>query len=127
RRTPVPWLGLSCGWRPLPRPRQRPPTPREICPLPFCVERPCEPPILEALTGFASPMEQDVTLWKVEEIADGALTHFEIMGYDVMVVRLGDHFYCVDEACTYKWAMLTDGNVERDRVAVVCEDFNGAR
>ncbi|TLZ91770.1 MAG: Rieske 2Fe-2S domain-containing protein [Methanobacteriota archaeon] len=71
-------------------------------------------------------MEQDVTLCKVEEIPDGALKHFEIMGYDVMVVRLGDRFYCVDEACTYKWAMLTDGHVDRERVAVVCKDCNGA-
>src|SRR5438034_718981 len=105
-------MGSSCGWRPFPRPRPRPHSPREIGSLPFCVEKPREPQILKTLTGFASPMEQDVTLCKVEEIPDGALKHFEIMGYDVMVVRLGDHFYCVDEACTYKWAMLTDGHVE---------------
>ena len=71
-------------------------------------------------------MEQDVTLCKVEEIPDGALKHFEIMGYDVMVVRLGDRFYCVDEACTYKWAMLTDGLVDPDTLTIRCKDCNGS-
>ena len=71
-------------------------------------------------------MDTDVTLCRVEEIPDGGMKHFEIMGYDVMVVRLGDQFYCVDEACTYKWAMLTDGHVDRERLAIVCKDCNGA-
>jgi 3-phenylpropionate/trans-cinnamate dioxygenase ferredoxin subunit len=82
--------------------------------------------MLKALRGFASSMDTDVTLCRVEEIPDGGMKHFEIMGYDVMVVRLGDQFYCVDEACTYKWAMLTDGHVDRERLAIVCKDCNGA-
>ena len=71
-------------------------------------------------------MDTDVTLCRIDEIPDGAMKHFEIMGYDVMVVRLDDHFYCVDEACTFKWAMLTDGHVDRERLAGVCKDCNGA-
>src|SRR2546430_15595169 len=115
-------MGSSCGWRPLPRPRPRPPTPREIGSPPFSVEKPREPQILKALTGFASPMEQPVTLCQVEVLPDGALKPFEIMGDDVMVVRLGDHFYCVDEACTYKWAILPFRPAGPVRVAVICKD-----
>src|SRR5438105_15511732 len=99
-------MGSSCGWRPLPRPRPRPPTPREIGSPPFSVEKPREPQILKALTGFASPMEQDVTLCTVDEIPDGALKHFEIRRYDVMIGRLGHHVWFGDGPGTYKRAML---------------------
>src|SRR5438132_13440591 len=99
-------MGSSCAWRPLPRPRPSPPTPRKIGSPPFSVEKRREPQILKALTGFASPMEQDFTLCKVEEIPAGALKLFEIMAYDDMDVRIEDRFYCGDEACTYKWATL---------------------
>src|SRR3989442_98438 len=54
-------------------------------------------------------MDTDVNLCKVEDISDGGMKHFEIMGYDILVVRLEGRFFCVDAACTYKWAMLTDG------------------
>ena len=71
-------------------------------------------------------MDTDVTLCKVEEIPDGGMKHFEIMGYDILVVRLGDRFFCVDEACTYKWAMLTDGRVDPAKLVIICKDCNGS-
>jgi len=71
-------------------------------------------------------MDTDVTLCNVEDIPDGALKHFEIMGYDILIVRLGDRFFCVDEACTYKWAMLTDGRVDPDKLLIICKDCNGS-
>src|SRR3989442_2486576 len=48
------------------------------------------------------------------------------MGYDILVVRLGDRFFCVDAACTYKWAMLTDGLVDREKLLITCKDCNGS-
>ncbi len=71
-------------------------------------------------------MDTDVSLCKVEEIPDGGTKHFEIMGYDILVVRLGDRFFCVDEACTYKWAMLTDGVVDPKALVIRCKDCNGS-
>ena len=71
-------------------------------------------------------MDTDVSLCKTEEIPDGGMKHFEIMGYDILVVRLADRFFCVDAACTYKWAMLTDGRVDSQRSVIVCKDCSGA-
>ena len=71
-------------------------------------------------------MDTDVTLCKVEDIPDGGMKSFEIMGFDVIVVRLADRFYCVDAACTYKWAMLTDARVEPDKLLIVCKDCSGS-
>jgi 3-phenylpropionate/trans-cinnamate dioxygenase ferredoxin component len=71
-------------------------------------------------------MDTDVNLCKVEEIPDGGMKHFEIMGYDILVVRIEERFFCVDEACTYKWAMLTDGLVDRTALAITCKDCGGS-
>ncbi len=71
-------------------------------------------------------MDTDVTLCKVEEIPDQEKRHFEIMGYDILVVRLGHRFFCVDAACTYKWAMLTDGAVDSEALVIRCKDCNGS-
>ena len=71
-------------------------------------------------------METDVTLGKADEIPDGGMKHFEIMGYDVLVVRIGERYFCVDAACTYKWAMLTDGRIDAEKGVIVCRDCNGS-
>jgi len=71
-------------------------------------------------------MDTDVNLCRVEDVPDGGKKHFEIMGYDILVVRLGDRFFCVDAACTYKWAMLTDGLVDPQALTIRCKDCNGA-
>jgi len=35
-------------------------------------------------------MDTDVNLCKIDDVPDGGKKHFEIMGYDILVVRLGD-------------------------------------
>ena len=84
------------------------------------------PQTLKAPREFARAMDTDVNLCKVEDISDGGMKHFEIMGYDILVVRLEDRFFCVDAACTYKWAMLTDGLVDRDKLVITCKDCSGS-
>lgn len=71
-------------------------------------------------------METDVTLCPVADIPDGGMKPFEIMGFDILVVRLGGRFFCVDAACTYKWAMLTDGHVDPEKRVIRCKDCNGS-
>jgi 3-phenylpropionate/trans-cinnamate dioxygenase ferredoxin component len=71
-------------------------------------------------------MPTDVVLCKVDEIPDGGVRHFEIMGYDLAVIRLDGTFYGLDAACTYQWANLADGSVDRDRLVIVCNDCRGA-
>src|SRR2546425_6914195 len=84
------------------------------------------PKLLRPGGGSPRPMDTDVNLCKVDDVPDGGEKHFEIMGYDILVVRLGDRFFCVDAACTYKWAMLTDGLVDRERLLITCKDCNGS-
>src|SRR6266571_3983360 len=76
----------------------------------YCGANPRDPETLRPNEGSPRAMDTDVNLCKVEDVPDGGKKHFEIMGYDILVVRLGDRFFCVDEACTYKWAMLKDCN-----------------
>src|SRR3989442_15756876 len=71
-------------------------------------------------------MDTDVNLCKVEDFSDGGMKHFEIMGYDILVVRLDDRFFCVDAAGPYKWAMLTDGVADRDKLVITCKDCGGS-
>ena len=50
-------------------------------------------------------MDTDVNLCKVEDISDGGMKHFEIMGYDILVVRLEDRFFRFSRR---RWALRTD-------------------
>lgn len=71
-------------------------------------------------------MLTDVTLCQVSEIPEGGMKSFEIMGFDILVVRQQHRFFCVDAACTYKYAMLTDGHVDADRLVIICKDCSGS-
>lgn len=71
-------------------------------------------------------MPTDVALCKVSDIPEGSVKHFEIMGYDIAVANLDGTFYGLDAACTYQWANLADGHVDRDRKLLVCADCHGA-
>jgi len=84
----------------------------------------CESQILKARTGFASPMEQDVTLCKVEEIPmcpdalrdHGVRRHGRATRGPLFLRRRGLH---------YKWAKLTEDTWIGRGIAVVCKDCNG--
>jgi len=67
----------------------------------------------------------DVPLCRTDEVQDGELRHFEHIGYDLLLARIGDAFYCVDAACTSSWADLAQGSIDRERAAVVCPDCGG--
>ncbi len=67
----------------------------------------------------------DVPLCRVDELPDGGMRHFEHIGYDLLLARLGDTFYCVDAACTYSWADLSQGAIVRDRKGVLCPVCGG--
>lgn len=71
-------------------------------------------------------MNTDVFLCKVAEMPEGSIRHFEIMGYDIAVANVGGTFYGLDAACTYQWADLTEGRVDRERMVLVCASCKGA-
>jgi nitrite reductase/ring-hydroxylating ferredoxin subunit len=71
-------------------------------------------------------MPTDVVLCKVVDLPDGTIRHFEIMGYDIAVANVGGTFYGLDAQCTYQWANLADGSVDKERMVLVCPSCKGA-
>jgi 3-phenylpropionate/trans-cinnamate dioxygenase ferredoxin subunit len=71
-------------------------------------------------------MPTDVVLCKLADFRDGTLRHFEIMGYDIAVANVGGTFYGLDAMCTYQWANLADGLVDKERMLLVCPSCKGA-
>jgi 3-phenylpropionate/trans-cinnamate dioxygenase ferredoxin subunit len=71
-------------------------------------------------------MPTDVVLCKSQELPEGTLRHFEIMGYDITVANVGGRFYGLDAACTYQWANLSEGSVDKERMVIVCPSCKGA-
>jgi 3-phenylpropionate/trans-cinnamate dioxygenase ferredoxin subunit len=68
----------------------------------------------------------DVVLCKTSELAEGAMRRFEIMGYDVLAIRLGGRFYGIDSWCTYRYADLAEGSIDTDQGILVCKDCSGS-
>ncbi|OGS47267.1 MAG: hypothetical protein A3K66_03020 [Euryarchaeota archaeon RBG_16_67_27] len=71
-------------------------------------------------------MSTDVVLCKIAELPDGAVRHFEIMGYDLAAINVGGTFYGLDAMCTYKWANLAEGRVDKERMVLVCPACKGS-
>jgi nitrite reductase/ring-hydroxylating ferredoxin subunit len=71
-------------------------------------------------------MATDVVLCQASDIPDGTVKHFEIMGYDIAVVNLDGTFHGLDAACTYQWANLAEGRVDRDKKLLVCKACGGS-
>ncbi|MEK6986784.1 MAG: Rieske 2Fe-2S domain-containing protein [Candidatus Thermoplasmatota archaeon] len=71
-------------------------------------------------------MSTDVVLCPVSEIPDGAVKHFEIMGYDIAAANVGGSFFALDAMCTYQWADLTEGHVDKERMVLVCSQCKGS-
>jgi len=67
----------------------------------------------------------DVPLCRVEELPDGAMRHFEHIGYDLLLAHLDGRFYCVDAACTHGWADLSQGSIDRAARGVTCPGCGG--
>ncbi len=71
-------------------------------------------------------MQNDVVLCKIVEFPEGTLRHYEIMGYDIAVANIGGTFYGLDAACTYQWANLAEGSVDRERMVLICPSCKGS-
>ena len=62
----------------------------------------------------------EVALATVDELPEGGKKHIEHMGYDILIVKLGEKFYALDDACTVSWAMLSEGSVDPAAHTVTC-------
>jgi len=68
----------------------------------------------------------DIVLCKVSDLPDGTIRHFEIMGYDIAAIHVGGQFFGLDAMCTYQWANLAEGHVDRERMVLVCPACKGS-
>ena len=69
-------------------------------------------------------MGEQMPLCKVDELQDGGMRHFEIMGYDILLVHLGDWF-ALDGMCV-NFANLADGTLDRENRRVICKEHGCA-
>lgn len=67
-----------------------------------------------------------VTLCKADELPEGGMRHFELMGYDILLVRNRGVFYATDAACTVSWAILAEGKLDLDGNRVICPQCGSA-
>ncbi len=48
------------------------------------------------------------------------MRHFELMGYDILLVRNHGEFFATDAACTVSWAILSEGKLDGANNTVAC-------
>jgi len=65
-------------------------------------------------------MVMTVPLCKAGDIRDGEMRHFELMGFDLMVVRLGEEWFAVDHLCTYSAGAKASWTLDREARTVTC-------
>jgi nitrite reductase/ring-hydroxylating ferredoxin subunit len=56
-----------------------------------------------------------VPLCKVVDLKEGEMRHFELMGFDLLLVRQSGEWFCVDHLCTYSGGALPDWKLNADR------------
>ena len=54
---------------------------------------------------------------KKNELADGKMRLVELMDRLVIVFRVGDDFYCIDDVCTHDGGTLSDGECHQFEIA----------
>jgi len=67
-----------------------------------------------------------VPLCRVDALKDGEMRHFELMGFDLLLVRLAGEWFCVDHLCTYSAAAKPDWQLDPAKRAVTCRTDGSA-
>jgi nitrite reductase/ring-hydroxylating ferredoxin subunit len=65
-------------------------------------------------------MPMTVPLCKVGDLKDGEMRHFELMGFDLLLVRLGGEWFCVDYLCTYSAGDKSEWKLDPAARTVTC-------
>lgn len=53
------------------------------------------------------------------------MKRFEVMGYDILLIRLQDRFYALDCMCTHSFGDLSKGSLDVDEKRVICPNHGG--
>lgn len=62
-------------------------------------------------------MSEYITVASVGEIADGSMRLVEVDDRLVILSRIGDDYYCIDDICTHDGGTLSDGPHEGCEIA----------
>ncbi len=65
-------------------------------------------------------MAETVTLCKVDELAPGAARRFDVDGYRIALVRIGDDFHAVNDECSHEDFSLSEGEVWAEDCQIEC-------
>ena len=61
-------------------------------------------------------MSQEAASWMdtgvASEISDGTCKPIEIMGRQILVVRLGEEIYALSNICSHQFALMSDGYID---------------
>jgi 3-phenylpropionate/trans-cinnamate dioxygenase ferredoxin subunit len=70
--------------------------------------------------GRSSPLAETVTLCKVDELAPGAARRFDVDGYRIALVRIGDEFHAINDECSHEDYSLSEGEVWPEECEIEC-------
>ena len=61
-----------------------------------------------------------VKLCDLDAVAPGEATKVELDGRNVLVARIGDSWYAIDDTCSHAKVSLSEGLIEEDDCAIEC-------
>ena len=70
--------------------------------------------------GRSSPLAETVTLCRVDELAPGAARRFDVDGYRIALVRIGDEFHAINDECSHEDYSLSEGEVWPEECEIEC-------
>ena len=57
-------------------------------------------------------MSEFVEVSKVGELEDGAMRAIDVAGREILLARVGDHYYAADNRCPHMGARLAEGSLQ---------------
>jgi 3-phenylpropionate/trans-cinnamate dioxygenase ferredoxin component len=65
-------------------------------------------------------MPETATLCKVDELAPCEARRFDVNGFRVCLVRIGDKFHAIDDECSHEDYSLSEGEVWAEECEIEC-------
>jgi 3-phenylpropionate/trans-cinnamate dioxygenase ferredoxin subunit len=62
----------------------------------------------------------EVTICKVGDVKPGTAERYDVNGYRVCVVRIGDDWYAINDTCSHADYSLCEGDVWEDECEIEC-------
>lgn len=62
----------------------------------------------------------EIILGRLDELKDGGAQRFDVEGYRIAVVRIGDSVYAIGDRCSHADYSLSEGEVDPDAKTLEC-------